>query len=97
MSESFVICVLSLKGVPDCANLFRLTDPDSAEIHPGYELTGAQSVPYETFTLVCHSEEPFGHAQDKLRDEESAFDFSVLVVRIAKSTKQMLHFVQHDT
>ncbi|MGH8525981.1 MAG: hypothetical protein ACREXY_17795 [Gammaproteobacteria bacterium] len=21
----------------------------------------------------CHSEEPFGHAQDKFRDEESAF------------------------
>jgi hypothetical protein len=27
------------------------------------------------FTLVCHSEEPFGYAQDKFRDEESAFDF----------------------
>jgi hypothetical protein len=24
---------------------------------------------------VCHSEEPFGYAQDKFRDEESAFDF----------------------
>jgi hypothetical protein len=34
--------------------------PDSAELHPGYELTGARSAPYENFTLVCHSEEPFG-------------------------------------
>jgi hypothetical protein len=46
---------------------------------------------------VCHSEEPFGHAQDKLRDEESAFDFSILIERSGKSAKQMLHFVQHDT
>jgi hypothetical protein len=30
-------------------------------------------------------------------DEESAFDFSVLIERIGKIAKQMLHFVQHDT
>jgi hypothetical protein len=41
------------------------------------------------FILVCHSEE--------LSDEESAFDFPFLVQRIGKSTKQMLHFIQHDT
>jgi hypothetical protein len=53
-----------------------------------YEVTGAQSAPYENFTVVCHSEE--------YSDEESAFDFSVLVERIGKKPKQMLHFVQHD-
>jgi hypothetical protein len=35
------------------------------------------SAPYENFTLVCHSEE--------CSDEESAFDFSVLVERMEKA------------
>jgi hypothetical protein len=94
--ESFVIfALLSLKD----PRLPKFFTADRPRIPLSYirATTGARSAPYETFTLVCHSEEPFGHAQDKLRDEESAFDFSVLVVRIAKSTKQMLHFVQHDT
>ena len=34
---------------------------------------GAPSAPYENFIFVCHSEESFDHAQDKFRDEESAF------------------------
>jgi hypothetical protein len=46
---------------------------------------------------VWYSEKSFGHAQDKLHDEESAFDFPRLDERIRKSAKQMLHFVQHDT
>jgi hypothetical protein len=41
-----------------------------------------------TSDLACHSEER--------RDEESAFDFSVLIERMRKSAKQMLHFIQHD-
>jgi hypothetical protein len=41
-----------------------------------------------TSDSVCHSEER--------RDEESAFDFSVLIERMRKSAKQMLHFIQHD-
>jgi len=45
--------------------------------------------PTKTLLSVCHSEE--------CSDEESAFDFCVLVERIGKSAKQMLHFVQHDT
>jgi hypothetical protein len=61
-----------------------------------YEVTGAQSAPYENFTVVCHSEE--------CSDEESAFDLSVLVERIDQKRKQMLHgvypelcrSVQHD-
>jgi hypothetical protein len=47
---------------------FPAEAPESATLHPSWN--------YETSILVCHSEEPFGHAQDKLRDEESAFDFS---------------------
>jgi hypothetical protein len=44
---------------------------------------------------VCHFEEPFGHAQDKFRDEESAFDFSVLVERIdtTANSARRKHFV----
>ena len=54
-----------------------------------YEVTGAQSAPYKNLTVMCHSEE--------YSDEESAFDFSVLVERIGKKPKQMLQFVPHDT
>jgi hypothetical protein len=39
----------------------------------------------------CHSEEPFGRAQDKLRDEESAC-FSVS--KGSKTIKQILHCVR---
>ena len=42
--------------------------------------------------LQCHSEEPFGHAQDKLRDEESVCSR----FRGVKNIKQILHFVQDD-
>jgi hypothetical protein len=78
-----------LESFRSLRKFFWLKDPGFRCAHPGYELTGAQSAPYENFTLVCHSEER--------SDEESAFDFSVLVERIGKSAKQMLHFVQHDT
>jgi hypothetical protein len=55
----------------------------------GLPTGGARGALYENFTLLCHSEE--------CSDEESAFDFSVLLERIGESAKQMLHFVQHDT
>jgi hypothetical protein len=34
-------------------------------------------LPRSEIVLQCHSEKPFGHAQDKFRDEESAFCFVV--------------------
>ena len=40
----------------------------------------------------CHSEEPFGFAQDKLRDEESAFS-AVGGSRSSVVSKQILHGV----
>jgi hypothetical protein len=42
-----------------------------------------------TSDLVCHSEER--------RDEESAFDFSVLIERILKNQSRCFTSVQHDT
>ncbi len=38
-------------------------------------------------SLGCHSQEPFGHAQGRLRDEESAFDFRFLIERVRKKRK----------
>jgi hypothetical protein len=40
----------------------------------------------------CHSEEPFGDAQDKLRAEESV----VICFEGVKNIKQILHCVQDD-
>ena len=79
---------LRLKVFAACAKFFgpkRL--PITAGLNPVTN-HGVQST-LRNFTLVCHSEER--------SDEESAFDFSVLIERIGKSAKQMLHFVQHDT
>jgi hypothetical protein len=46
-------------------------------LRSGCELTGARRAPYENSTLLCHSEE--------YSDEESGFDFYVLIEGIGKA------------
>ena len=38
-----------------------------------HSMRNIEFLPPSEVVAQCHSEEPFGHAQDKLRDEESAF------------------------
>jgi hypothetical protein len=80
------LCTALFEGFAACGNFSGLENPGCGCITSWHQLTGVPSAPYENFTLACHSEE--------CSDEESVFDFSVLV---EKNAKQMLHFVQHDT
>ena len=60
-----------------------------AKFPPLGSLRAALVAPVLHPSFVCHSEER--------SDEESAFGFPILVERVEKKAKQMLHFVQHDT
>jgi hypothetical protein len=76
------LCTALFEGFAACGNFSGLENPGCGCITSWHQLTGVPSAPYENFTLACHSEE--------CSDEESVFDFSVLV---EKNAKQMLHGV----
>jgi len=41
-----------MKVLAACANFAGRKTPDSAALHPGYELTGARSAPYENLRVL---------------------------------------------